>query len=624
MQPPPLALTMGEPGGVGPDLTLAVWLERERLGVPAVLLPRRPGLHRRTGAHCSGSTARSRSVDAARCRRRVRPRAAGRSAPGRGRRREPGRADPANAAAVVEAIARAVGDVRSGAAGGDRHQSDQQAVALRRRLPPSRPHRVSRHAVGGVDRRRRRRPVMMLAGPELRAVPVTIHIPLRDVADTLSEEMIVETGRIVADDLRRRFALPDPRLAVAGLNPHAGEGGALGTRGPDRHRPGGRGAARARASTSSGPLSADAMFHPAARGRLRRRALHVSRPGADPGEDAGLLRDGQRHPRPRLRPHLARPRHRLRPRRHRQGRSVEPRGRPPPRGRAGGATNARHERDRRSAAAPRRHRPPRPLGRQGASARTSSSTSTSPRGSPAPPATSTASTVIEVGPGPGGLTRALLAAGARQGGRGRTRRALPCRARRDRRTLSRAGSTVVHGDALEVDFAGLADGPDADRRQPPLQHRDAAAGRLAPGRAVAAVLRVDDADVPARGRGTHRRRRRARRPMGASAFSPAGGARRASCSTFPPTAFTPPPKVMSSVVGLVPEAAAPPRRCGRARAGRRRGLRPAPQDAPPEPEVARRRSAAACSTRRASSRRGGPRRSTSPASSRSPRAGLSR
>ena len=72
------------------------------------------------------------------------------------------------------------------------------------------------------------RPVMMLWSPELAVVPVTIHLPLREIFKQLSSELIVETGRIVARDLAARFRLAHPRLAIAGLNPHAGEAGTLG------------------------------------------------------------------------------------------------------------------------------------------------------------------------------------------------------------------------------------------------------------------------------------------------------------------------------------------------------------------------------------------------------------
>src|SRR5262249_55689230 len=107
-------------------------------------------------------------------------------------------------------------------------------------------------------------PVMMLAGPELKAVPVTIHIPLREVADTLSSQRIVETARVLTRDLVRRFAIPVPRIAVAGLNPHAGEGGALGREDEEIVRPAVE-ALRAEGIQASGPISADTMFHAAAR-----------------------------------------------------------------------------------------------------------------------------------------------------------------------------------------------------------------------------------------------------------------------------------------------------------------------------------------------------------------------
>ena len=101
-------------------------------------------------------------------------------------------------------------------------------------------------------------PVMMLRSPALAVVPVTIHLPLRDVVSRLTSDLIVETGRIVARDLAARFGVARPRLAVAGLNPHAGEEGVLGRRIKHR-RAGGR---RLRAGhRRRGPLPADTLFH---------------------------------------------------------------------------------------------------------------------------------------------------------------------------------------------------------------------------------------------------------------------------------------------------------------------------------------------------------------------------
>src|SRR6202007_365144 len=107
-------------------------------------------------------------------------------------------------------------------------------------------------------------PVMMLWSPELAVVPVTIHLPLREIFKQLSSDLIVETGRIVAHDLVARFGLAHPRLAVAGLNPHAGEAGTLGEE--DRAVVAPAVARLAAAGVDvKGPLPADSMFHEQAR-----------------------------------------------------------------------------------------------------------------------------------------------------------------------------------------------------------------------------------------------------------------------------------------------------------------------------------------------------------------------
>jgi 4-hydroxythreonine-4-phosphate dehydrogenase len=107
-------------------------------------------------------------------------------------------------------------------------------------------------------------PVMMIAGPELRTIPVTIHIPLARVPETLTTRMIYETCRIAEHDLRVRFGLAKPRLAVAGLNPHAGENGALGLEDDTIVAPA-IAQLRAEGIDAVGPLPADTMFHAAAR-----------------------------------------------------------------------------------------------------------------------------------------------------------------------------------------------------------------------------------------------------------------------------------------------------------------------------------------------------------------------
>ncbi|WP_237154954.1 4-hydroxythreonine-4-phosphate dehydrogenase PdxA [Oryzibacter oryziterrae] len=109
-------------------------------------------------------------------------------------------------------------------------------------------------------------PVMMLAGPDLSTVPVTVHIPLADVSKTLTREMIVSIGQIVDRDLRQRFGLATPRLSVAGLNPHAGESGTMGREDQDIVAPA-VADLQARGIDASGPWPSDTLFH----GRARRR-----------------------------------------------------------------------------------------------------------------------------------------------------------------------------------------------------------------------------------------------------------------------------------------------------------------------------------------------------------------
>jgi 4-hydroxythreonine-4-phosphate dehydrogenase len=105
---------------------------------------------------------------------------------------------------------------------------------------------------------------MMLAGPDLRAVPVTVHVALAEVPRLLTTRAIVETAGITARDLADRFGIARPRLAIAGLNPHAGEDGAMGREDEDVVRP----AVAELVSLgidARGPLPADTMFHPRAR-----------------------------------------------------------------------------------------------------------------------------------------------------------------------------------------------------------------------------------------------------------------------------------------------------------------------------------------------------------------------
>ncbi|MCF6321260.1 MAG: 4-hydroxythreonine-4-phosphate dehydrogenase PdxA [Rhizobiaceae bacterium] len=108
------------------------------------------------------------------------------------------------------------------------------------------------------------KPVMMLAGPELRSVPVTIHMPLVQVPGTLNHDLILDVSRITAKGLRDNFGIHDPVLAIAGLNPHAGEEGTMGLEEIEIITPAIK-AMQKEGIRAVGPLPADTMFHESAR-----------------------------------------------------------------------------------------------------------------------------------------------------------------------------------------------------------------------------------------------------------------------------------------------------------------------------------------------------------------------
>jgi len=257
----PLALTMGEPAGVGPDITLAAWLNRGALGLPAFYCLADPALLASRAA-ALGVRVPIETVSPADARA-----AFARALPvvplGAAVNAVAGKPDTANAQAVIEAIARAVGDVRSGAASAVvTNPISKKTLYSAGFLHPG--HTEFLGTLSAAWSGRAARPVMMLAGPDLKAVPVTIHIPLAEVAAALSRDLIVEIGTIVASELRHRFSVRSPRLAVAGLNPHAGENGALGDEEIGIIAPA-VASLRATGVDARGPLSADAMFHPEAR-----------------------------------------------------------------------------------------------------------------------------------------------------------------------------------------------------------------------------------------------------------------------------------------------------------------------------------------------------------------------
>jgi 4-hydroxythreonine-4-phosphate dehydrogenase len=257
----PLALTLGEPAGIGPDLALSVWHRRSELDVPPFYLVADPDFLKSRAAHLRldvpvatvtpptaaaafGSALPVVAIDI--------PVTAA-----------PGRPDRSSAPAAVASIRRAVADVMAGSASAIVTNPVAKNVLYNWGFAePGHTEFLATliHEATGKTLR----PVMMLWSPELAVVPVTIHLPLREIFKQLSVELVVDTGRIVARDLAKRFGLPHPRLAIAGLNPHAGEAGTLGEEDGAIVAPA---VARLVADgiDARGPLPADSLFHAQAR-----------------------------------------------------------------------------------------------------------------------------------------------------------------------------------------------------------------------------------------------------------------------------------------------------------------------------------------------------------------------
>jgi 4-hydroxythreonine-4-phosphate dehydrogenase len=259
----PLALTLGEPAGIGPDLMLEVWRQRQSLNLPSFYVvgdldflaarARALGLDIPLTAVTPAQTAAAFPFTLP-----VVPLDIPVTA-------EPGKPDATSAPAAIASIRRAVDDVLAGQAAAVVTSPIAKNVLYRAGFTdPGHTEflaRLVQEATGQTVM-----PVMMLWSPELAVVPVTIHIPLKEIVSRLTTKFIVETGRIVARDMIRRFDIPNPRLAIAGLNPHAGEGGRLGTEDDTIVAP-----AVAQLKSEdiavTGPLPADTMFHARARAR---------------------------------------------------------------------------------------------------------------------------------------------------------------------------------------------------------------------------------------------------------------------------------------------------------------------------------------------------------------------
>jgi 4-hydroxythreonine-4-phosphate dehydrogenase len=246
---PPLALTMGEPAGIGAEISAGAWTTLRASGPAFFLID---DADRIAGVPVARITAPEQAAAAF----------AGalpvlhRPLP---RRPVPGRIDPANAPAVIASIDEAVALAKAGRAGAvvtnPIQKSALYAAGFRH---PGHTEYLAEIAGTGVP------PVMLLACPQLRVVPVTIHEPLAKAIARLTPALIAETARLTAAGLRRDFGIAAPRLAIAGLNPHAGEDGTIGTEDRDIVAPA-VAALRAEGIDARGPIPPDTMFTAKAR-----------------------------------------------------------------------------------------------------------------------------------------------------------------------------------------------------------------------------------------------------------------------------------------------------------------------------------------------------------------------
>lgn len=251
---PPLLVTMGDPAGIGGEIIRAAWRDRARLALPPFAVLADPDwLAGEAGDRCAVDCIGTASDAAGSFDRAIPVLPLAGAAKGR-----PGAPCLDDAPLVIEAIARAVDLCLAGAArgmvtapiskanlyaGGFTHAGHTEFIAART---------GAEHAV------------MMLAGPSLRVVPATIHVPLASVPGLLTTANLVAVGDVVLAALQRDFGCASPRLVYAGLNPHAGENGTIGREDVEIIAPAVQ-ALRALGHDVRGPLPADTLFHAAAR-----------------------------------------------------------------------------------------------------------------------------------------------------------------------------------------------------------------------------------------------------------------------------------------------------------------------------------------------------------------------
>lgn len=247
-----LVLTQGDPAGIGPEITVKAWQALRASGPAFVFLGDPALLEAAAPVRVLENTHEARTV----FRDAIPVLPLPLSVPV-----IPGTPDSRNAGSVIDSITQAVRLVQAGEASAVVTNPISKDVVKQAGFthPGHTGYLAELCDVPGQD-------VMMLAGPSLKVVPVTVHVALRKAIEQLTPELIIRTARTTVQGLKRDFGLTNPRVAVAGLNPHAGEGGLMGREELDCIIPAIR-TLQDEGMTIFGPLPPDTMFTPDARAR---------------------------------------------------------------------------------------------------------------------------------------------------------------------------------------------------------------------------------------------------------------------------------------------------------------------------------------------------------------------
>jgi 4-hydroxythreonine-4-phosphate dehydrogenase len=260
----PVAVTLGDPAGIGPDIVILSWLLREERDCPPFFAVGDASLY----AHRAASFA---AVSGFKAETIASPDEAhavfARALPVLPLEKPlgavlAGRPDTAHAGSITASIEQAIALTLSGLASA----AVTAPIAKHVLLAQGFPHAGHTEFLGELARRHGfdSFPVMLMASERLKAVPVTVHIPLKDVPAALTGERLIRTAEVTDAGLKRYFGIEKPRLAICGLNPHAGEAGELGREEIEIIAPA-IAELHARGLQASGPAPADTLFHEAAR-----------------------------------------------------------------------------------------------------------------------------------------------------------------------------------------------------------------------------------------------------------------------------------------------------------------------------------------------------------------------